>query len=90
MNDVKTIFYETLNTIVGTNRVDNQEAYIINDYIGRLEATIKDEQQRIHKAIEYIENCQLGVDAMDRPYMLLDQDEGKDLLDILRGNNENE
>jgi DNA repair exonuclease SbcCD ATPase subunit len=44
-------------------------------------------QNRIDKAIEYIKKCQLGVDAMDRPYMLLDQDEGKELLNILKGDN---
>ena len=49
MNDVKTTFYKTLNIIVGTNRVDNEEAYIINNYISRLEATIKDEQQEIER-----------------------------------------
>ena len=43
--------------------------------------------EKINKAIEYIKKCQLGVDAMDKPYMLLDQDEGKELLNILKGDN---
>lgn len=38
---------------------------------------------KIEEAIKYIKECQLGVDVMDRPYMLLDQEEGKDLLNIL-------
>lgn len=40
---------------------------------------------RIEKAVEYIKKCQLGVDSMDRPVMLANEDEGKILLDILNG-----
>lgn len=43
------------------------------------------QNQRINKAIEYIEECQLGVDENDRPYMLLNQEEGRELLNILKG-----
>lgn len=42
----------------------------------------------IDLAKEYIRQCQLGVDGMDRPYMLLDQEEGKELLEILERVNE--
>lgn len=45
----------------------------------------KELQQRIDNAIELIKECQLGVDSMDRPVMLLDQIEGRDLLKILGG-----
>lgn len=56
--DVKTTFYKTLNTIVETDRVDNEEAYIINDYVSRLEATIKDDQQEIEKLTRQIDIMQ--------------------------------
>ena len=65
---------------------------ILNNYITNLQEEYKKADndrhelfERNEKAIEYIKKCQLGVDAMDKPYMLLDQDEGKDLLYILGG-----
>ena len=45
MSDIKSEFYKTLNNIVGDDRLSNEEIYIINDYLGRLEATINEEQQ---------------------------------------------
>ena len=45
MSDIKSEFYKTLNNIVGNDRLSNEEIYIINDYLGRLEATIKELQQ---------------------------------------------
>ena len=43
--------------------------------------------EQLHSIIkevrEYIERCQLGVDGRDRPVMLKDQKEGKELLEIL-------
>lgn len=68
-NEIKATFYRTLNTIVETDRVDNEEEFIINNYVSRLEAIIKDEQQEILKlnniinelenwlAKEYISGC---------------------------------
>ena len=55
MSDTKQHFYKTLNAIVGTHRIDNEEAYIINDYISRLEATIKDEQEQLNKQKEVLD-----------------------------------
>lgn len=40
---------------------------------------------RISKAIKYIEKCQLGVDSRDRPVMLKYLEEGRNLLEILKG-----
>lgn len=59
--------------------LDYEESEILLNYI----ADLQRKEYNNSKAIEYIKECQLGVDGMDRPYMLLDQDEGKDLLNIL-------
>lgn len=66
MNDVKATFYKTINTIVATDRIDNEEAYIINDYISRLEASIMNEQKeneklknRIHALEKHNQKLQL-------------------------------
>lgn len=40
---------------------------------------------RINKAIKYIEKWQLGVDINDKPVMLANENEGKELLEILKG-----
>lgn len=48
----------------------------------------KDENKELHnkidKAIEYIEKCSLGEDYYGNPVMLAKEDEGKDLLEILK------
>ena len=89
MNDVKTTFYKTLNTIVATNRVDNQEAYIINDYIGRLEATIKDEQQEIERLNKEKSILEKSLKLMWRKDIKIDYEEldnaNKVAEEILRG-----
>ena len=73
-------FYKALNNIVDSERLTNEETYIINDYVGYLET----ENKKINKAIEYIENelseeCG-NVCGSDLPYYVIDE-----LLDILKG-----
>lgn len=49
---------------------------------------LQQENQQLHnkidKAIEYIEKCSLGEDYYGNPVMLAKEDEGKDLLEILK------
>ena len=48
MSEEKKIFYKTLNNIVATNRIDNEEAYIINNYVSGLENIIKEAREYVH------------------------------------------
>ena len=61
MSDIKSEFYKTLNNIVGNDRLSNEEIYIINDYLGRLEATIKELQQENKQLKEDIETFKLTI-----------------------------
>lgn len=54
MNNPKDEFYRTLNKIVGAERLSNEETYIINDYVSRLEATHREEQKEIERLNSYI------------------------------------
>ena len=54
MSEKKKHFYKTLNNIVATNMVDNEEAYIINDYIGGLEMQLQQKENIIKEVREYI------------------------------------
>ena len=56
MSNIKSEFYKTLNNIVADDRLSNEEIYIINDYLGRLEATIKELEQENKQLKEEIEN----------------------------------
>ena len=49
MNNPKDEFYRILNEIVGAERLSNEETYVINDYVSRLEATHREEQKEIQK-----------------------------------------
>lgn len=42
MSEEKKTFYKTLNNIVATKRIDNEEIYIINNYISSLENIIEE------------------------------------------------
>lgn len=53
---------------------------IFNDLLGEVEEL----HNKIDKAIEYIEKCSLGEDYYGNPVMLAKEDEGKDLLEILK------
>ena len=55
MSEKKKHFYKTLNNIVATNMVDNEEAYIINDYIGGLEMQLQQKENIIKEVREYID-----------------------------------
>ena len=47
MSEEKRTFYKTLNNIVATNRIDNEEAYIINNYVSGLDNIIKEAREYI-------------------------------------------
>ena len=48
MREEKRTFYKTLNNIVATNRIDNEEAYIINNYVSGLENIIKEIRETLN------------------------------------------
>ena len=48
MSEEKRTFYKTLNNIVATNRIDNEEAYIINNYVSGLENIIKEIRETLN------------------------------------------
>lgn len=51
---------------------------------------VEELHNKIDKAIEYIEKCSLGEDYYGNPVMLAKEDEGKDLLEILKEGGVNE
>ena len=55
MSEEKKIFYKTLNNIVATNRIDNEESYILNNYISCLESALQQKENIIKEVREYIE-----------------------------------
>lgn len=55
------------------------------DQVNKLQQENKELQNKIDKAIEYIEKCSLGEDYYGNPVMLAKEDEGKDLLEMLKG-----
>ena len=61
---------ERLDYLVRSN--DRSEDEIIS-----LRQELEDSEVCREKAIQYIKDCQLGVDGMDRPYMLLDKKIGR-------------
>lgn len=71
---------------------ENKELLKINEEHKKINGELRKEIDGLITVIdlakEYIRQCQLGVDGMDRPYMLLDQPEGRDLLEILERVNE--
>lgn len=72
----------------GIDIVVSEETY--NEYKGTLEEQIKDLQTRIIKAIEYINKYEYqrycpSPYEKDK-YIMREEKEGQDLLDILRGN----
>lgn len=48
-------FYKTLNAIVGAERLNDEEAYIINDYVGDLEYQNKQKDHIIFDLEEWLE-----------------------------------
>ena len=84
-------FYERCKKVVAELDLSYEQGIardVILNELDLLEKQAEDYQKRFNKAVKYIKECQLGVDSMDRPYMLLDQPEGNDLLEILEGVNE--
>lgn len=55
MSEEKKIFCKTLNNIVATNRIDNEESYILNNYISCLESALQQKENIIKEVREYIE-----------------------------------
>lgn len=67
------------------NSLPNAFQYVeVTNYIKSLEQENKELHNKIDKAIEYIEKCSLGEDYYGNPVMLAKEDEGKDLLEILK------
>ena len=74
-------FYKALNNIVDSERLTNEETYIINDYVGYLEM----ENKKIDKAIKYIENDTFKCKNQEEQLKY-----DSDLLNILKGSDSNE
>ena len=64
MSEEKRTFYKTLNNIVATNRIDNEEAYIINNYVSGLENIIKEVREYIERYLK------LNLEAFDTKDLL--------------------
>lgn len=82
---LKKLEYKFIDTC-GENESFTLEEYLdIGNKLYDSEREKEDYKSRVEKAVEYIEKCQLGVDSMDRPVMLANEEEGKNLLNILNG-----
>ena len=80
MSEKKKHFYKTLNNIVATNRVDNEEAYIINDYIGGLEMQLQQKENIIKEVREF---AKLRKERYERQENVVGQEVIISLLNIL-------
>ena len=52
-------FYKILNPLVANNRIDDEEAYIINNYVGYLEMENKNQKEILDKIKEYAEKYKI-------------------------------
>lgn len=75
-------YKEKLETLQGIDFCNCLKEYI--EHNEKLEQENKELHNKIDKAIEYIEKCSLGEDYYGNPVMLAKEDEGKDLLQILK------
>lgn len=52
-------FYKTLNPLVSNNRIDNEDAYIINNYVSYLEMENKNQKEILDKIKDYAEKYKI-------------------------------
>lgn len=52
-------FYKILNPLVANNRIDYEEAYIINNYVSYLEMENKSQKEILDKIKEYAEKYKI-------------------------------
>ena len=76
-------FEEYVNGYIGCICPWEDDIQALLNYISNLQQENKQLKEVIEEVREYINHCQLGVYANGKPVMLVEEDEGKDLLQIL-------